>query len=178
LPRFEEIKGVFWSKGPSFEVQPPLADEVVAHAESVLGVRLPHALIELLRLQNGGSVSEDFDAFPTSEPTTWADDHVPFDHMLGIGDRENIPSLLDAPYLVEEWGLPSLVVPLSGDGHYWVALDYRKCGPAGEPSVAWFDEGEPSAPWVATGVPELQLARDFRSFVEGLLPMDSFDDDA
>jgi hypothetical protein len=60
-------------------------------------------------------------------------------------------SLLDSAYSVEEWGLPSPRVLLSGDGHCWIALDYRACGERGEPSVTWFDVDEGKAlPLAAT----------------------------
>jgi hypothetical protein len=49
-------------------------------------------------------------------------------------------------------------VLLTGDGHWWIALDYRK---PGEPSVTWLD---------ADAEEELALAPDFRSFVEALTP--------
>jgi hypothetical protein len=125
----------------------------------VLGVPLPSALLDLLRVQNGGVVADGHDAFPTSQPTSWSHDHVPFDALMGIGRRERTMSLLDTPYLVKEWGLPSQIVLLSGDGHCWIGLDYRGCGPDGDPSVTWFD---------AELDTELPLAGDFRTFVEKL----------
>ncbi|BAC67942.1 MULTISPECIES: SMI1/KNR4 family protein [Streptomyces] len=78
---------------------------------------------------------------------------------MGIGRRERMTSLLDTPYLVKEWELPSPIVLLSGDGHCWISLDYRACGPNGEPSVTWFDTDLDT---------ELALASDFRMFVENL----------
>ncbi|GAA0928089.1 hypothetical protein GCM10009557_93660 [Virgisporangium ochraceum] len=66
-----------------------------------------------------------------------------------------------------EWGLPSPVVLLSGDGHYWIALDYRTCGPAGEPPVVWLD--------VEAGQ-DLPIAPDFHTFVERLTASDAFAD--
>ena len=155
----------FWSTG-TYGVQPPLTDEAVRDAEKVLGVRLPEALLELLRVQNGGIVVRERSAFPTAEPTSWAPDHVPFDSVMGIGRVPRTLSLLDSPYLVGEWGLPSPVVLLTGDGHTWVALDYRECGPEGEPSVVWLDaESETESP----------LAPDLRSFLAGLVPAEDFD---
>jgi hypothetical protein len=78
---------------------------------------------------------------------------------MGLGPVGADLTLLDTPYLVGEWDLPSPVVLLSGQGHYWIALDYRMCGPEGEPSVVWLDEDMAG---------ELQLAPDFRRFVERL----------
>ena len=135
---FEQVKETFWSDSV-VGVQPPLIDEMVVGAERLLGVRLPSALLELLRVQNGGVVADGWNVFPTSQPTSWSDSHVPFDTMAGIGAAEGTLSLRDTPYLVQEWGLPSPVVLLTGDGHWWIALDYRECGPDGEPSVTWFD---------------------------------------
>jgi hypothetical protein len=94
-------------------------------------------------------------------PNSWSESHVPFEGVAGIGRREGRESLFDSPCLVEEWGLPSPIVLLSGDGHCWIALDYRACGREGEPSVTWFD--------TELNV-ELGLAADFRTFVEGLAP--------
>ncbi|MBB5891209.1 SMI1/KNR4 family protein [Kutzneria kofuensis] len=152
---FDEIKVAFWGDG-TYDVQPPLTDEDVREAEALLGVTLPAALLDLLRIQNGGGVACGRRRFPTSAPTSWADDHVPLPDLMGIGRTRGVTSLLDAPALIEEWGLPAGVVPLSGDGHTWIALDYRR---PGEPSVVWLDADQNT---------ELPLAADFRSFVEGL----------
>lgn len=81
---------------------------------------------------------------------------------MGIGHAEGVLSLLDTPYLVQEWDLPAQVVLITGDGHTWIGLDYRACGPRGEPSITWFD---------AEMETELALAPDFRSFVEALRPV-------
>ncbi|ALO12409.1 hypothetical protein AQF52_6819 [Streptomyces venezuelae] len=163
------VKATFWGEGV-YGVQPPLTDAVVQDAENRLGVRLPASLLEILRVQNGGLVAELSNAFPTDVPTSWSENHVPLDDMMGIGRRNDRLSLLDSPYLVEEWGLPSPVVLLSGDGHCWIALDYRACGESGEPSVTWFDLDTDT---------ELPLATDFQTFVERLTAAASFDlDDA
>ncbi|MFI9293712.1 SMI1/KNR4 family protein [Streptomyces gardneri] len=169
MARFDVVKATFWGEGV-YGVQPPLTDAVVQDAERRLGVRLPASLLEILRVQNGGLVAELSNAFPTDVPTSWSENHVPLDDMMGIGRRNDRLSLLDSPYLVEEWGLPSPVVLLSGDGHCWIALDYRACGESGEPSVTWFDLDTDT---------ELPLATDFQTFVERLTAAASFDlDDA
>jgi hypothetical protein len=81
--------------------------------------------------------------------------------MYGIGPP-GVPrkiTLLDTPYLASEWDLPTEVVLIHGESHYWIALDYRKAGPAGEPSVTWIDNEMDF---------ELSLAPTFRAFVERL----------
>ncbi|MFJ1764217.1 SMI1/KNR4 family protein [Amycolatopsis sp. NPDC088138] len=152
---FEQLKPTFWDRGPG----EPLSAREFAHAGRELGVRLPLELGELLGLRNGGTVAAHCDAFPTSRPTSYSDTHVPFDQLLGVGGRL---SLLDSPYLSTEWDLPKRLVVLSGDGHTWVALDYRR---SAEPSVGWFDVELES---------ELPLAPTFRAFLEGLVPSGSF----
>ncbi|MFC0437211.1 SMI1/KNR4 family protein [Kutzneria buriramensis] len=152
---FDEIKAVFWGDG-TYDVQPPLTDEAVREAEELLGVSLPAALIDLLRIQNGGMVACGRRRFPTTAPTSWAADHAPLTDLMGIGRTKGVTSLLDVPYLIEEWELPAGLVPVSGDGHCWIALDYRR---SAEPTVTWVDTDLRA---------ELALAPDFRSFVEGL----------
>lgn len=166
MARFDEVMATFWDDG-DHNVQRPLTAEMVREAEHVLGVTLPSALLDLLRVQNGGIVADDHDAFPTSRPTSWSEDHVPFDGLMGIGHRDGTTSLLETPYLVEEWGLPAPLVLLSGDGHCWIGLDYRTCGRDGEPSVTWFETDFDA---------ELALADDFRSFVEGLTAGSTYGD--
>ncbi|MGX1505389.1 UNVERIFIED_CONTAM: hypothetical protein RKD43_004014 [Streptomyces graminofaciens] len=163
MAHVEDVQHPFWGIDSDVEsdrgVQLPLTDQAIVDAERLLDVTLPASLLDLLRERNGGLVASGRDAFPTSRPTSWAPDHVPFDAVMGIGHREDTLSMLDGPYLVEEWGLPAGVVLISGDGHYWIGLDYRACGRHGEPSVVWFDADDSS---------ELTLAPDFRSFVAGL----------
>lgn len=57
---------------------------------------------------------------------------------------------------------------MSGDGHFFVALDYRANGPQGEPSFAWIDVEVHE---------DLTIAPNFRAFVEGLVPTTSFPED-
>lgn len=155
--RFEDIKDVFWDPSVPHEVQPPLTADLVAHAEETLGVQLPATYLALLRIQNGGYTRAAFRAHPAPEPTSWAADHVPFDSMFGIGVNDE--GILQTPDMLREWGMRDRLILLTGDGHWWIALDYRATGSAGPPSVVWYDNevGE-----------DIQLATDFKSFVEGL----------
>jgi hypothetical protein len=146
-------------------LQPELTDEAVAEAERILGVVLPTFYVEALRIQNGGYVrNQDFPGAP-----------APVRTIAGIGPR--FPSLTGHDWSevkehMAERGITNpdtidALVPFSGDGHYHFCFDYRACGPAGEPSIAYldtecFDHDEVLAP-------------DFLTFVNGLEP--SGDDD-
>jgi hypothetical protein len=154
----------FW--GANHYNHPPLTDEMVVQAEARLGVRLPQELIDLLRIQNGG-YTQGF-AHPMQQKTTWAEDHVPLDDLAGIvldPQHETAQNLLDTGYMTQEWGLPPHQVLLSGDGHYWITLDYRN-GP--DPSVAWID--------VECGE-DMQVAGSFAAFLAGLVPASDYDDE-
>jgi hypothetical protein len=147
----------FWSA--NYYEHPPLTDGALAQAELVLGVRLPAELVKLLRIQNGGYTRGFF--HPMKEPTTWAKDNVPLHDLAGVlvEPHQTSPmNLVRTPELVQEWGLPPNQVLLSGDGHYWITLDYRT---GSSPSVAWID--------VECGE-DKQVAPSFAAFLQGLLP--------
>jgi hypothetical protein len=121
---WETFRRLFWNRDASVGVQPPLTEEMLIRAERVLGVRLPESLVELLRVQNGGVVRDDFNAFPSPRPTSWAHDHVPFEEVNGIGDVNEADArsgnvyasagILDTPYLIREWEMPTGLVLLTG----------------------------------------------------------------
>jgi hypothetical protein len=146
----------FW--GTNYYQHPPLTAESVAEAERVLRVRLPIELVELLHIQNGG-YTKGF-VHPMSEPTTWSEDHVPLHDLAGIvldPTNSSPMNLVRTEELTQEWGLPPRQVLLSGDGHYWITLDYRH----GEsPAVSWID--------VECGEDKL-IAPSFKAFLQGLL---------
>jgi hypothetical protein len=153
----------FWST--NYYYHPPRTDIALARAERILRVRLPAELIELLRIQNGG-YTKGF-IHPMTQPTTWAKDHVPLHDLSGIiveADHTSPMNMVRTEEMTQEWGLPPKQVLLSGDGHYWITLDYR-CGPS--PSVAWID--------VECGE-DIQVAASFGQFFAGLIAETSQDE--
>jgi hypothetical protein len=142
---------------------------MVAAAERALGVTLPPEYLQLMRTCNGGYTRNA--ACPSPRPTGWAPDHVPVDVIFGIpspGDASRFKTglgILVTGYMTAEWGLPQGLVLLSGNGHSWIALDYRRSGPDGPPAVAWLD-GERNE--------DLRLADSFEDFLRHLVPADQF----
>lgn len=127
-------------------------EKKIAKAEEKLGVTLPDTYKRLILEQNGGYILHN--AFPTTHPNSWAEDHIPFNHLLGIAEDEGI---LDSAYLIKEWELPEGLVLISGEGHTWVAMDYRKTKE--HPPIHYFDlEMED----------DFKLADSFDQFIEGL----------
>ncbi|GAA1620272.1 SMI1/KNR4 family protein [Nocardia ninae] len=160
----DQVMASFWSDS-DYGVLAPLTDAAVRDAEEQLRVRLPPALVRLLRVRNGGTVAEQWNASPLPVPSFARSDYARFDMVMGIGRSDDFQTMLDTPYLVSEWGLPSPIVLLDGDGHSWVGLDYRSCGPRGEPTVTYFDADQEDS---------LLLAADFETFLAGLTAAESF----
>jgi SMI1-KNR4 cell-wall len=144
-------------------VEPPLTDQLVREVEAELGVHLPASYVALMRRHNGG-VPRLRD-HPAPHPTTWADDHVAISGIFGIGRTHDFS--LGGPrsglWWSEEWSYPDVgvyVADCPSAGHDLVALDYRGCGPDGEPGVVHVDEER--------GYAVTELAPDFATFVRGL----------
>ncbi len=147
-------------------------DILIASIEKELRYTLPKSYVELMRNQNGGLVSKR--AFPTKESTSWAEDHVAITGIKGIG-RDKTYSLcgeLGSYFRVEEWEYPDIGVYF-GDcpsaGHDMICLDYRKCGPKGEPEVVHVDQ---EYDYKITF-----LAKNFEEFVKGLVDDSVYDED-
>ncbi|GMG78154.1 SMI1/KNR4 family protein [Bacillus safensis] len=126
--------------------------EEVAKAEKKLGVTLPDTYKKLILEQNGGYIIHN--AFPTTHSNSWAEDHIQFNHLLGIAEDEGI---MDSAYLIKEWELPEGLVLINGDGHTWVAMDYRKTKE--NPAIHYFDVEMEE---------DFKLADSFDEFIEGL----------
>ncbi len=137
---------------------PPLTVQSVKLAEEKLQVTLPSSYTELLKQQNGGYIT--YNAFPTNIPTSWSENHIHVEHILGIGEEN---SILDSAYLIEEWDLPKDVVLISGDGHSWVAFDYRKRKE--NPPVIYIESDD---------LLIIKLADSFDEFLDGLCLEDEF----
>ncbi len=75
---------------------PPLTDAAVAQAENLLGYTLPKTYLQLLAIRNGGYLERRI--VPTRERTSWAEDHVLFDQIFGIGGDEGIDSETGSQY--------------------------------------------------------------------------------
>uniref|UniRef100_UPI003F83BE8F SMI1/KNR4 family protein n=1 Tax=Bacillus safensis TaxID=561879 RepID=UPI003F83BE8F len=64
---------------------------------------------------------------------------------------------MDSAYLIKEWELPEGLVLINGDGHTWVAMDYRKTKE--NPAIHYFDVEMEE---------DFKLANSFDEFIEGL----------
>ena len=153
-------------------VSDPPSDELIASMEEELGYKLPAAYIWLMKQHNGGIPVNT--CYPCDEPTCWADDHVAITGIFGIG-REKSCSLcgeLGSQFMIDEWEYPAIGVAICdcpSAGHDMIFLDYRDCGPQGEPAVVHVDQ--------ENDYKITHLADSFEEFIRGLEHESLYDPD-
>ncbi|MEU7039496.1 SMI1/KNR4 family protein [Streptomyces varsoviensis] len=138
----------FWEDSPvardEYAEATPPAPEVIASVEEELGgYRLPGSYVELMGVRNGGVPVRV--RFPMSEPTSWADDHLVINGIMGIGRTRpcSLGGEFGSRFWIEEWEYPGIGVYFADTpsaGHDMLALDYRACGARGEPGVVHVDQ--------------------------------------
>lgn len=147
-------------------VSEPPSDELIVSVEQELGYKLPASYIWLMKQHNGGIPVNS--CFPTDKSTSWADDQVAIAGIYGIGREKNC-SLCGrggSQYMINEWGYPAIGVAICEcpSGHDMIFLDYRECGPHGEPKVVHIDQ---ESDYEIT-----PLADSFEEFIRGLVKED------
>ena len=153
-------------------VSDPPSDELIASVEEELGYKLPAAYIWLMKQHNGGIPVNT--CYPCDEPTCWPDDHVAITGIFGIG-REKSCSLcgeLGSQFMIDEWEYPAIGVAICdcpSAGHDMIFLDYRACGPQGEPAVVHVDQ--------ENDYKITHLADSFEEFIRGLEHESLYDPD-
>ena len=107
------------------------------------------------------------DAVPEALRGFVLDGYVTIGSIAGIGDPDRVGSICHTPYLLREWSLPDRLVLLDGDGHSWIALDYRN--PNDDPPVILIE---------SDGSTHLHLAPNFAALLASFVPYESvYDDD-
>lgn len=164
-----DLEGL-WSGAAHDEYgEPAPSDQLIASIEAEIGYRLPDSYIALARARNGGLLARG--AHPTAEPTGWACDHIAVNGIYAIGrtSRYSLGGEIGAVFMREDWGYPDWGVGIADTptaGHEQIMLDYRECGPTGEPQVVHVDQ--------EAGYRVTVIAPDFASFVRGLVDEDEF----
>ena len=163
----------FWQDsdyGRKEYVGAPLTNEMIQSVQAELGYRLPKAYIELLQNQNGGIPKKT--CHRTSQPTSWAEDHVAITGIYGL-DRSRSSSLcgeFSSKFWIGEWGYPDIGIYFAdcpSAGHDMLCLDYSESGPDGEPSVVHVDQ--------ETDYEITPVAENFTAFIRGLEDERAFD---
>lgn len=144
-------------------VSEPPSDELIASVEEELGYKLPASYIWLMKQHNGGIPVNT--CYPSDEPTSWAEDHVAITGIFGIGRKKScsLCGELGSQFMIDEWGYPTIGVAICdcpSAGHDMIFLDYRACGPQGEPAVVHVDQ--------ENDYKITHLADSFEEFIRGL----------
>lgn len=151
---------------PELAKYPPADDQLIAWAEAELGVVLPKAYKDLVKARNGAYLFYRA-IIPTEhqpEPDTSRKAYT-LRKIDGIDTGGSSSIVYHTTLARDEWGGPDGLVAFEGEGHWWLCLDYRDCGPTGEPTVVHCDNGSESA----SGENEwFTVAPTFDSFVRGL----------
>ena len=145
----------FWDGEP---VCGPLTGELTASVQAELGYRLPESYLWLMGRHNGGIPARTCCMLPGGR------DWVELCSIFGVG-REVPDSLCgeNGARLARDWGYPDIGVALCdcpSAGHELIFLDYRACGPEGEPAVVHVDQ---EMDYNIT-----PLAENFEQFIRGL----------
>lgn len=129
---------------------PALTDDILTEVEGRLGVKLPADYLEAIRIQNGGYVEQ------RDLPIIWngQDDIALVDSIAGVGLHKG---LIESKVLLTEWGVEDdRLIAFAGDGHFFLAFDYRE---RVTPKIAYID----------TDTEEIDVLFDsFRQFTEAL----------
>lgn len=65
-----------------------VTEDMIKHTENRLNIILPESYKKLILKQNGGMIN--YNAFPTTVQNSWAEDHIEFDYLLGLGEDPGI----------------------------------------------------------------------------------------
>lgn len=138
-------------------------DDLILSIENELGYKLPASYIALMKQHNGGVPYATCYPLPMEDEDEEAD-YVEITGFLSIG-RSKMNSLCGIAgnkLFKDNWHYPDYGVYICdcpSAGFDLILLDYRQCGPDGEPSVAYVDMEQEQI---------ITLAPDFATFVQGL----------
>lgn len=144
---------------------PKVNDLLVSDVEQVLGVKLPESYISLMKQWNGGYLEEEYqvvllDSVPENLNYYLGEGFWGLNLLAGIStDINNNEGIVYTAQTAHEWGVPEKVISFDGDGHTWLALDYRE------------NEKNPKVIFIETdNLVFLELAKNFGDFIESIIP--------
>ena len=137
----------FWNDSPAAVRTgqgPELTDDMILAVERELGYRLPESYIWLMKRRNGGFLKRRDCLLGYELPVVG--DRTMMRQLYKISMDDSFCAVngeYGTKFLIEEWGYPDIGVAI-GVGcfgeHEIFFLDYRECGPQGEPKVSHVDQ--------------------------------------
>ena len=146
---FKVPKDLFKPRRP-YEIRGPLNKVELARTQKALGVKLPAALVAVLKVRNGGTLLRTTFTMERQSPRRFVwigrpsrEYHI--SRLAGI-DRSHTDGLTQLAETARAWGVDEGLIAFDGDGHWWACLDYRDRGPRGEPAITHWEQGDPGKP--------------------------------
>lgn len=131
-----------YAKEAYIEVTPP-TDTLVSEVEETLGYKLPASYIWLMQQHNGGIPVKT--RFPINQKYARIGHEIVISGIMGIGKAKECSLLgeFGSQFYITDWGYPDIGIVIcdcNTGGHDVVFLDYRACGPEGEPKVVYVSQ--------------------------------------
>lgn len=155
--RPEHARGIVRHDLEDAGIRWPVDEELVRHIEQALGVRLPAAYVEFAASRGPertrGSEIELSEPAPPELAYYLGEGSWGIGEIVGLSYDARAPGLLASAAVGREWGLSDRLVPLDGDGHTFVALDYRD--DVDDPPVVFVETDEGRSHLLAPSFAEL-----------------------
>jgi hypothetical protein len=143
----------------------PVSDESLAQFQRERGLKLPDTYVALLRMQNGGTFRHNMLLPEDVDEDDACGEETEVRGLFGIGEeRHSVCDLLEVWHVEDEQqnDISDQVICFDCNGcNDLTVLDYRECGPTGEPTVQQICRCEP--PWIY-----MHLANSFDELLERL----------
>jgi hypothetical protein len=143
-------------------------EATISEVEKKLGVKLPSAYIALMKSWNGGYLPNEHQVL-IGEKIPEKLNYYLGEGFWGLGtlsgistDLNNSDGIIYTSNTAHEWGIPEKVIAFDGDGHTWLAFDYRDEA-LNEPKIIFIESDD---------LNYFTLANNFSDFLEKLIPSD------
>lgn len=153
--------GEFWAPPPFADrsyVDIPITDEIIAGVEGELGYKLPASYVDLMWHQNGGIPRKNRHRMTSAYPIV-----IRGIFPIGRSRPHSLCGRYGSRFWIDEWEYPPIGVYFAdcpSGCHDLMCLDYRDCGPTGEPRVVHVDQEREFEIVV--------VAETFEAFIRGL----------
>ncbi|AXR06760.1 SMI1/KNR4 family protein [Salinimonas sediminis] len=145
---------------------PEVTVSLIEEVEIVLGVKLPESYISLMKKWNGGYFDQEYQVLLSNDVPEELDFYLGegfwgINSIAGISsDKSNSEGILYTAQAAFEWGVEKQIIALEGDGHTWIALDFRE------------NKDDPTVIFIETEkLLSFQIARSFDDFLNKIVPL-------
>lgn len=142
---------------------PLYSDEIRIKIENMFSIQLPTSYIDLMKQWNGGYLKEDLEIpvsnYPESLDYYLSEGLWSIYEIAGISDYAT-NGLIDKTTTAHDWDIPKDIISFCGDGHTWVAFDYRNYK-GNDPKIIFIESDD---------LEYCELASNFQMLIDKSLP--------